>query len=161
MIKDHLRESLQIFYPTQNPHIWTATTENHYQASGMHRDHYFSYTPVPESTHLDCYYPESLPSFWNTPRSRLFPHPRLKIRAPTKTDMNSPLLRHLTLKISINRGHRRKIGTAKLWRRESLHCARTLHEISTKRNLIRKSLQFPTPASRNRITTFSSDRTYI
>ena len=52
---DHLRESLQIFYPTQNPHIWTATTENHYQASGMHRDHYFSYTPVPESTHLDCY----------------------------------------------------------------------------------------------------------
>ena len=127
---DHLRESLQIFYPTQNPHIWTATTENHYQASGMHRDHYFSYTPVPESTHLDCYYPESLPSFWNTPRSRLFPHPRLKIRAPTKTDMNSPLLRHLTLKISINRGHRRKIGTAKLWRRESLHCARTLHEIS-------------------------------
>ena len=127
----------------------------------MHRDHYFSYTPVPESTHLDCYYPESLPSFWNTPRSRLFPHPRLKIRAPTKTDMNSPLLRHLTLKISINRGHRRKIGTAKLWRRESLHCARTLHEISTKRNLIRKSLQFPTLASRNRITTFSSDRTYI
>ena len=122
----------------------------------MHRDHYFSYTPVPESTHLDCYYPESLPSFWNTPRSRLFPHPRLKIRAPTKTDMNSPLLRHLTLKISINRGHRRKIGTAKLWRRKSLHCARTLHEISTKRNLIRKSLQFPTPASRNRITTFSS-----
>ena len=106
----------------------------------MHRDHYFSYTPVPESTHLDCYYPESLPSFWNTPRSRLFPHPRLKIRAPTKTDMNSPLLRHLTLKISINRGHRRKIGTAKLWRRKSLHCARTLHEISTKRNLIRKSL---------------------
>jgi len=27
--------------PYQNPHIWTATTQNHYQASGMHRDHYF------------------------------------------------------------------------------------------------------------------------
>ena len=31
-------------FPTPPPHnlyIWTATTQNHYQASGMHRDHYF------------------------------------------------------------------------------------------------------------------------
>ena len=107
---DHYGKSLQIFYPTQNPHIWPATTENHYQASGIHRDHYFSYTPLPESTHLDCYYSESLPSFRNAPRSLhvLFVHPRLKIRAPTKIDMNSLLLRHPRLKISTNRGHRRK-----------------------------------------------------
>ena len=147
----HLRESLQIFYPTHNPHIWRATTENHYQASGMHRDHYFSNTPLPESTHLDCYYSESLPSCRNAPRSLLLRHLRLKIGGPTRNDMKSPLLRHPPTRISTNRGHRRKIGTSKIGRRESLQFARSLHEISTKRNLLRKSLQFPTRASQNRM----------
>ena len=117
----------------------------------MHRDHYFSNTPLPESTHLDCYYSESLPSFRNAPRSLLLRHLRLKIGGPTKNDMKSPLLRHPPTRISTNRGHRRKIGTSKIWRRESLQFARSLHEISTKRNLLRKSLQFPTRASQNRM----------
>ena len=125
----------------------------------MHRDHHFSNTPLPESTHLDCYYSESLPSFRNAPRSLLLRHLRLKIGGPTKNDMKSPLLRHPPTRISTNRGHRRKIGTSKIGRRESLQFARSLHEISTKRNLLRKSLQFPTPASQNRIAAKSSDRT--
>ena len=48
------------------------------------------------------------------PELRLDRIDRFKISAPTKTDTNPPRLGHPRLKISINRGYRRKIGTAML-----------------------------------------------
>ena len=54
--------------PSHNLYIWTATTQNHYQASGMHRDHYFCDTPDLRSEHRQK--PTWIHHFGDTPDSR-------------------------------------------------------------------------------------------